>query len=66
MSKGSGIFIDVRVGDSVDLDVPAGVDSARITITLDSKDGRKGRLRIKANDNVRIVRPEKRDLIPQT
>ena len=66
--KRDGVAMDLREGDTVRLELPAGaaVDSGRIVITLEAKTGRKARLRIQADDSVRIARPEKaREPIPQ-
>lgn len=66
--KRDGVAMDLREGDTVRLELPAGaaVDCGRIVITLESKTGRKARLRIQADDSVRIARPEKqREPIPQ-
>lgn len=65
--KRGGVAMDLREGDVVRLELPAGaaVDSEKIVITLEAKTGRKARLRIQADDAVRISRPEReRDVNP--
>ena len=51
--------MDIRVGEQVCLRGPGGVDSEKIVLILESKDGRKARLRIVANPAVKVGKPEK-------
>ena len=60
--------MDLKVGEVVRLSLPPGVlvDSGEIVVTLEAKTGRCARLRIQADDTVRIARPEKSGGVPQT
>lgn len=54
-----GLVLEMRVGEAVTLRGPHGVDSDRIILILDQKDGRKARLRIVADPTVKVGKPEK-------
>jgi hypothetical protein len=54
-----GLVLEMRVGESVCLRGLNGVDSEKIVLILESKDGRKARFRIKAGQSVRVDKPEK-------
>lgn len=55
-----GLVLDLRVGESVSLRGINGVDSEKIVLILESKDGRKARVRIQAAQSVKVGKPEKR------
>ena len=55
----SGLVLDMRVGESVCLRGVNGVDSEKIVLILESKDGRKARVRIQADQSVKVGRLEK-------
>lgn len=67
MSKGRGLLMDVREGETVRFTLKSGaVDSGEILVTLESKSGRVARMRVQAGDAVTVGRPEKlRELTPQ-
>lgn len=54
-----GLCLEMRVGEQVTLRGANGVDSDRIVLILDQKDGRKARLRIVASPTVKVGKPEK-------
>jgi hypothetical protein len=49
----------MRVGESVCLRGVNGVDSEKIVLILEQKDGRKARVRIQAGQSVKVGKPEK-------
>ena len=55
----SGLVLDMRVGESVCLRGVNGVDSEKIVLILEQKDGRKARVRIQAGQSVKVGKPEK-------
>lgn len=55
----SGLVLEIREGESVCLRGIGGVDSEKIVLILESKDGRKARVRIQASQSVRVGKPEK-------
>lgn len=59
MAQRPGIALEIRVGESISLRGLNGVDSEKIVLILESKDGRKARLRIQASQSVKIGKPEK-------
>lgn len=54
-----GLVIDLRVGEQICLRGLNGVDSEKIVLILESKDGRKARVRIQASQSVKVGKPEK-------
>lgn len=54
-----GLVLEMRVGEMVTLRGPGGVDSEKIVLILEQKDGRKARLRITASPTVKVGKPEK-------
>lgn len=48
--------MEMRVGESISLRGINGVDSEKIVLILESKDGRKARVRIQADKSVRVDR----------
>lgn len=54
-----GLSLEMRVGEMVTLRGANGVDSDKIVLILDQKDGRKARLRIVAGPAVKVGKPEK-------
>ena len=54
-----GIVVEIREGETICLRGINGVDSEKIVLILESKDGRKARLRIQASQSVRVGKPEK-------
>lgn len=59
MAERRGLVIDLRVGESICLRGLNGVDSEKIVLILETKDGRKARLRIQAAPSVKVGKPEK-------
>ena len=59
MSERRGLVLDMRVGESICLRGINGVDSEKIVLILESKDGRKARVRIQASQSVKVGKPEK-------
>jgi hypothetical protein len=55
----SGLVLDMRVGEAVCLRGMNGVDSEKIVLILEQKDGRKARVRIQAAQSVKVGKPEK-------
>lgn len=55
----SGLVLDLRVGEAVCLRGISGVDSEKIVLILEQKDGRKARFRIQADQSIRVGKPEK-------
>lgn len=54
-----GLVLEMRVGEMVCLRGLGGVDSEKIMLILETKDGRKARLRIVADPTVKVSKPEK-------
>ena len=54
-----GIVVEIRDGETICLRGINGVDSEKIVLILESKDGRKARVRIQASQSVRVGRPER-------
>lgn len=55
----SGLVLEMREGEAICLRGINGVDSEKIVLILESKDGRKARVRIQASQSVRVGKPEK-------
>lgn len=55
----TGLVLDMRVGEAICLRSPNGLDSEKIVLILESKDGRKARVRIQAAQSVRVGKLEK-------
>ena len=53
----SGLVLEIREGEAVCLRGINGVDSEKIVLILESKDGRKARVRIQASASVRVSKP---------
>jgi len=53
------MVLELRVGEAICLRGLNGVDSEKIVLILESKDGRKARVRIQASQSVRVGKPEK-------
>ena len=58
MAHQSGLVMEMRVGESICLRGINGVDSEKIVLILESKDGRKARVRIQASQSVRVDRQD--------
>ena len=56
--KKQGLVLDMRVGESICLR-GSGLDSEKIVLILESKDGRKARVRIQASPAVKVGRMDK-------
>ena len=56
--KGSGLTLELRVGQAVCLRGFGGVDSEKITLILEQKSGQVARMRIQAGPSVKVGRPE--------
>ena len=54
-----GLVVEIREGESVCLRGINGVDSEKIVLILESKDGRKARLRVVASDSVKVSKSDK-------
>lgn len=54
-----GIVVEIREGETICLRGLNGVDSEKIVLILESKDGRKARVRIQASQSVRVGKPER-------
>lgn len=54
-----GIVVEIREGETICLRGINGVDSEKIVLILESKDGRKARVRIQASQSVRVGMPER-------
>lgn len=54
-----GLVLEMRVGESICLRGLNGVDSEKIVLILESKDGRKARLRVQAAPSVKVGKPSK-------
>ena len=54
-----GLVLDMRVGEAICLHSLNGLDSEKIVLILESKDGRKARVRIQASQSVKVGRVEK-------
>ena len=59
MAERGGLVLDMRVGEAICLRGINGVDSEKIVLILESKDGRKARVRIQASQSVKVGKPEK-------
>ena len=57
--------MEMRVGESICLRGINGVDSEKIVLILESKDGRKARVRIQASQSVKVDRSDKKIALPQ-
>lgn len=57
-----GLVLDLRVGESVCLRGSGGVDSEKIVLILESKNGRKARLRVQASQSVKVGKSDKQSL----
>jgi hypothetical protein len=55
----SGLVLEMRVGETIVLRGVNGLDSEKIVLILESKDGRKARLRIQASQSIKVGRLEK-------
>ena len=54
-----GLVLEMRVGEAICLRGINGVDSEKIVLILESKDGHKARVRIQAGQSVRVGKPGK-------
>lgn len=63
MMSQPGLVMDMRVGESICLRGINGVDSEKIVLILESKDGRKARVRIQASKSVRVDRQDKSQVV---
>lgn len=59
MAQRPGMVLELRVGEAICLRGLNGVDSEKIVLILESKDGRKARVRIQASQSVKVGKPEK-------
>jgi hypothetical protein len=55
----SGLVLEMRVGEAIALRGFNGLDSEKIVLILEDKDGRKARLRIQASHSIKIGKREK-------
>lgn len=54
-----GLVLELRAGEKVTLQGPNALDSEKIVLILEQKDGRKARFRIQAAPAVKVGKPEK-------
>lgn len=65
-TKRPGMLVDLKVGDSLVLDMKQdatillapGVDIRKVRLTLESKTGQVARVRVQADESVRVQRPQ--------
>lgn len=57
-----GVLVDVRVDDRLRIEVPVADGTEVVTIELEHKSGQMARLRVQANESVRIHLPKRREL----
>jgi len=55
----AGLVLEMRAGEQVVLSRVGSVDSERVTVILEKKDGQTARIRLQASPSVRIGKPEK-------
>ena len=55
--------MEMRVGESICLRGIGGVDSEKIVLILESKDGRKARVRIQASQSVKVDKQGKKTVL---
>lgn len=55
----TGLVLEMRVGETISLRGINGLDSEKVVLILESKDGRKARLRIQAGPAVKVGKLEK-------
>jgi hypothetical protein len=64
MAAGGGVAMDVRVHETVRLELTSADGTETVAITLERKDGQVARLRIQAPQAVRICKPARREFLP--
>jgi hypothetical protein len=55
----AGLVLEMRVGETFSLRGINGLDSEKVVLILESKDGRKARLRIQASQSIKVGKLEK-------
>ncbi len=55
----TGLVLEMRVGETISLRGVNGLDSEKVVLILESKDGRKARLRIQASQSIKVGKLEK-------
>jgi hypothetical protein len=55
----TGLVLEMRVGEAISLRGLNGLDSEKVVLILESKDGRKARLRIQASQSIKVGKLEK-------
>jgi hypothetical protein len=55
----TGLVLEMRVGEAIALRGPNGLDSEKVVLILEAKDGRKARLRIQASQSIKVGKLEK-------
>lgn len=55
----SGLVLEMRVGETISLRGINGLDSEKVVLILESKDGGKARLRIQASRSIKVGKLEK-------
>lgn len=55
----AGLVLEMRAGEQVVLSRVGSVDSERVIVILEKKDGQTARIRFQASPSVRIGKPEK-------
>ncbi|WP_397536295.1 hypothetical protein [Roseateles sp.] len=61
MAQRDGVSVDVRVTETLQLEVPGVHGPERVSITVEHKSGQLARLRVRAGDNVTIKRPARKE-----
>jgi hypothetical protein len=58
-NENRGLVLEIRAGEMITLRGINGIDSEKIVLILEHKDGRKARLRIQADPTIKVGKPEK-------
>lgn len=58
-----GVSVDVRVTETLHIEVPGEHGPERVSITVESKSGQLARLRVRASDSVTIKRPGRKEAL---
>ncbi len=55
----TGLVLEMRVGETFSIKGINGLDSEKVVLILESKDGRKARLRIQAGPSIKVGKLER-------
>jgi hypothetical protein len=61
--KNSGVVIDVRVGEELQLELDPAFELGPITVRVERKDGQRARLRVVADKRIMVRRPSPRMVV---